>query len=196
MKLKKPVFRLHTHILAYNFIATWLKGKNNDAADALSSHPCSQPNPGEDMVEFDVDVHGSLSSVRCLQLTELIALHGDNICLQELHDYAHNDCEYQDLVQLIQTGFPDHKGDHPLTLKKFWGSRSHLSVDDNLIFYGCHLFIPTTFRPTILERLHEAHQGVTRSADRAQLTVYWPGIDHDIEMYIADCKLWLSIPSL
>ena len=37
---------------------------------------------------------------------------------------------------------------------------------------------------------HEAHQGVTRSKDRARLTVCWPGIDHEIEVYIADCKLW------
>ena len=58
------------------------------------------------------------------------------------------------------------------------------------------LFIPTTFRSTILERLHEAHQGITRSKDRARLTVYWPGIDQDIEMYIADCKLCQdSLPS-
>ena len=69
-------------------------------------------------------------------------------------------------------------------------------MDDNLLVYGCRLFVPTAFRPTILERLHEAHQGIIRSKDRARLTVYWPGIDHDIETYIADCKLCQdSLPS-
>ena len=142
--------RLRTHLLAYNFIAKWQKGKDNDAADALSRHPCSQPTTGEDMAEFDVDIQGSLASVRCLPSTQLRAIYGDNLRLQELQDHACNDREYQDLLQLIQTGFPDHKGDLPLHLKKFWGSKSHLSVDDNLLVYGCRLFVPTAFRPTIL----------------------------------------------
>ena len=133
----------------------------------------------------------TMSSVRCIQLAELQAKHEENLRLQELHDHAHNDQEYQDLLQLIQAGFPDHKVDLPPNLKKFWVSRSHLSIDDGLPVYGCRFFIPTTFHPTILERLHEAHQGITRSKDRAQLSIYWPGIDQDIdiEMYIADCKL-------
>ena len=48
--------RLRTHLLAYNFLVKWQKGKDNDAADALSRHPCSQPTPGEDMAEHDIDV--------------------------------------------------------------------------------------------------------------------------------------------
>ena len=71
-------------------------------------------------------------------------------------------------------------------------------MEDGLIIYGCRLFIPSTctFRPTILARLHEAHEGITKSKDRAQLTVYWPGIDHNIEANISDCKLCQdSLPS-
>ena len=127
-------------------------------------------------------------SVRCLRLAELRARYEDNLQLQEVQDHARNDQEYQDLIQFTQAGFPDHKGDLPPNLRKFWGSKGHLSVDDDLLVYGNRLFIPTTFRPTILEQLHEAHQGIARSKDRARLTVYWPGIDQDIEMYIADCK--------
>ena len=47
-------------------------------------------------------------------------------------------------------GFPDNKVDLPPSLRKYWGSRSHLSVEDGLIVYGCQLFIPTTFCSTIL----------------------------------------------
>ena len=188
--------RLHTHLLAYSFIAKWQKGKDNDAADALSRHPYSQPAAGEDMAEFKVDIGGPPSAIKCLQSAEIRAMHGENLRVQELQDHARDDREYQDLLQLVQTGFPDHKSDLPVRLKKFWGSEGHLSVDDNLLVYGCRLFIPSTFRPSILERLHEAHQGITRSKDRARLTVYWPGIDQDIEGYVANCKLCQdSLPS-
>ena len=43
------------------------------------------------------------------------------------------------------------------------------------------------FRPTILNRLHKGHQGVSWSQARARLTLYWPGIDHDIENFVYGC---------
>ncbi len=190
--------RLRTHLLAYNFVAKWQKGKENNAADALSRHPCTQSAHREDLAEFDVDIHGSLSCVKSATLAEIRVLHGDNLNLrlQELWEYATDDSVNQDLLRLIHDGFPAHKGDLPQHLKQFWGSRHHLSVDNGFIVYGCRLFIPTLFRSTILGRLHEAHQGVTRSKDRARLSIYWPGIDQAIESYIANCKFCQdSLPS-
>ena len=29
-------------------------------------------------------------------------------------------------------------------------------------------------------QLHEAHQGMVRTKQRAHLTIYWPGLDNDI----------------
>lgn len=49
------------------------------------------------------------------------------------------------------------------------------------------MFIPANFRPTILSRLHEGHHGVSRSQTRARLTLYWPGINHDIENFVHGC---------
>ena len=40
----------------------------------------------------------------------------------------------------------------------------------------------------VLDNLHEAHQGVLRTKQRARLTVYWPGIDNDIENLILTCQ--------
>ena len=40
----------------------------------------------------------------------------------------------------------------------------------------------------MLLQLHESHQGSTRTKQRAHLTVYWPGVDHDIDQIILACK--------
>ena len=40
----------------------------------------------------------------------------------------------------------------------------------------------------VLDNLYEAHQGVLRTKQRAQLTVYWPGIDNDIDNLILTCR--------
>ena len=53
---------------------------------------------------------------------------------------------------------------------------------------GCRLFIPADLRNHVLLKLHKPHQGITRTKERARITVYWPGIDHDIETAITACK--------
>ena len=54
--------------------------------------------------------------------------------------------------------------------------------------YGCRLFIPTVLRNRILFYLHDSHQGIARTKERARLAVYWLGIDRDIETIIGACK--------
>ena len=183
--------RLRTRLLTYNFIAKWIKGKDNDAADALSRYPCSSPKPGEDIAEYDIDICHSVHTIKCLTTSEIRLLNdpGGNLRLRELRDHAKRDQEYQSLLTLVTQGFPNQKCDLPSDMKKFWGIREHLGYEDDLLVYGCRLFIPVTFRSTILSLLHEAHQGITRSQDRARLTLYWPGIDADIQQTVEGCKL-------
>ena len=51
-------------------------------------------------------------------------------------------------------------------------------------------------RREVLEQLHDSHQGMVRTKDRARLTVYWPGMDNDIDNLILSCKLCQdSLPS-
>ena len=37
-------------------------------------------------------------------------------------------------------------------------------------------------------QLHESHQGSVRTKQRARVTVYWPGIDSDIDDIVLACK--------
>ena len=40
----------------------------------------------------------------------------------------------------------------------------------------------------ILADLHESHQGLVHTKQRASLTVYWPGRDNDIDNVVFSCK--------
>ena len=180
--------------MAYNFTTQWLKGKDNHAADALSRHPHQAPNADDDLAEHDIDTHEVQPTItRALTISQLRSTvssppQPENLHLQELRKYADEDQEYQDLKQLITTGFPNQKSSLPASQKKFWGVKDHLTIDDNLVVYRCRLFIPANFRATMLNRLHEGHQGVSRSQARARLILYWPGIDRDIENYVHGCR--------
>ena len=108
--------------------------------------------------------------------------------LKDLKYHADQDQEYQQLKQLIFQGFPDHRSQLSELCRRYWHAREHLSIDDDLIVFGCRLLIPTTLRQKILADLHESHQGSVRTKQRARLTVYWPGIDNDIDNVVFSCK--------
>ena len=46
--------RLKTRLMAYNFTAEWRKGSQNDAPDALSRNPVSDPQPQDMLAEHDI----------------------------------------------------------------------------------------------------------------------------------------------
>ena len=81
-------------------------------------------------------------------------------------------------LQASENGKHYERFSKPLSAK----AHQHLSIEDGLIVHGCRPLIPQEMQQTIL---HEAHQ---ESTLRAHLTVYWPGMDHEIDTVILACK--------
>lgn len=177
--------RLRTKLMAYNFTAEWCKGATNQAPDALSRHPTVNPCQAELLAELDED------NTPAMTFADVRALRSngsqESVRVQEVKECAQSDEEYQQLKQVILQGFPDHRGQLPDGCKQYWQARHHLTLDNDLIVYGCRLLIPAALRRGILTQLHKAHQGIVRTKERARLSLYWPGIDNDIENTIATC---------
>jgi len=57
--------------MGYNFTAKWIKGKGNEAPEALSHHPVSDPQRNDTLAEFDHQHQPELS------ITEIRLLHSD-----------------------------------------------------------------------------------------------------------------------
>ena len=86
---------------------------------------------------------------------------------------------WQLLQKAIIQGFPDHRHQLPEECRRYWNTRHQLTIDDGLIVYSCCLVIPTKMWQEVLHQLHESHQELVRTKQRAWLAVYWPGIDND-----------------
>lgn len=164
--------------MGYNFTAQWLKGSKNEAADALSRHPHQSPHEGDDLAEYELDSHydSPTTAIKALSFSQVRELtlqpfQWENLHLQELQQHANKDQEYQALKDIIMNGFPNQKASLADPLKKFWAIKDNLTIDDGFIVYGCCLFIPTSLRASMLSRLHEAHQGITRSKDVATVKI-------------------------
>ena len=125
----------------------------------------------------------STADIRAIMDTNLTNPH-----LQDLRYHAVQDPEYQQLQKVILEGFPAHRNQLHEPCQRYWNVREHLSIDDNLIVHGCRLLIPKAMRQQVLTDLHRSHQGSVRTKQRTRLTVYWPGIDNDIDNVILSCK--------
>ena len=88
---------LRINLMAYNFTAQWLKGKDNNAADALSHHPHQAPNAGDDLPEHKIDTHDVQPTVvQALSISQLRSNTStppqpENLHLQELRKYINED---------------------------------------------------------------------------------------------------------
>ena len=100
----------------------------------------------------------------------------ESMRLQDLRRLVTQDKEYQHLKAIILRGFLNHRGELPDSCKQYWQVRHNLTIDDDLIVYGCRLLIP-----------RQAHQGMVRTKQRARLTIYWPGLDNDIDNMVSQC---------
>ena len=155
--------RLRTRIMGYNFTAQCLKGASNGATDALSRHPHQQPADGDDLAEYKMDTHHSQAalcqglSIAQIRASTLLPFQQENLHLQELRDHAERDQAYQALKLVIAEGFPIIKASLSDSVKRFWSVKDHLSINDDLIVYGCRLLIPTSLCTTMLSHFHDAH---------------------------------------
>ena len=144
-----------------------------------------EPQPTELLAEYNEDSTPELlSEIRVVNSEE-----SESIRLQELRQQDLQDEEYQCLRQMIMKGFPDHRNQVPELCRHYWQIRHHLTIDDDLIVHGCRLVIPSSMKKTILDQLHKGHQGIVQTKQRARVTLYWPGIDNDIENMIIACTV-------
>lgn len=78
------------------------------------------------------------------------------------------------------------KGDEfsPFRLKS-----AELTVQSGCILWGYRTVIPSKLQKDVLQAVHTTHMGIVKTKSLARSYVYWPKIDHDIEVLIKSCDL-------
>lgn len=152
--------------------------------DVYSRFPVSDPDQ-DDLLE-SADSHGLLLAASLPDLEDGVPILEDPH-ITGVREAASRSCEYQRLKVLIRRGFPEKvQLDEDIT--PYWKIRHNLSIQDDLIFLGSRLLIPKILRPRALKSLHSAHQGITRTLQRARQAVFWPNITNHIYNIIKSCQ--------
>lgn len=158
--------RLLMRLMRFNVRAVHVPGKQLIVADTLSRNPITCQ--GESDTEGDVKVFiQAVLSTRPVTDDKLNAI---RIATQQ-------DADLQLVSKYIHEGWPSQMTH---TLHGFHTVRAHLSEVEGLLLYEDRIVIPGSQRQDVLRQLHTGHQGLTKCRERANMSVWWPGIGRDI----------------
>ena len=161
----------------YNFSVHYLPGLKNQLANCLSR------------------VGGLQDSIKLpkLSIYEITCqLNARSERLQQLGEASQADDTLAILKYTIQKGWPSNIKELPSELQPYWTFHEELSIEDGFILKGTRIVVPSSKQVEILKLIHEGHLGLTKCKLRAKETVYWPGLNKQLEKLVLNCKLCLK----
>ena len=127
---------------------------------------------------------------RINQITSQLKARSDS--LHNLRIATQHDKKLAILKHIIQQGWPNTIKEVPTKVQKCWTFHEELTVEDGLVLKGMRIIIPNKKREAILKLIHEGHLGLNECKMRAKETVYWPGINEQLEHLVLNCQLCLK----
>jgi len=73
------------------------------------------------------------------------------------------------------------------SISKYWSERANISPHSELLLRGRRIVIPPRLRADVVMRLHDGHQGITRTRANAASSGWWPEISQDITKVVQNC---------
>lgn len=88
-------------------------------------------------------------------------------------------------VQILMQGI--RHGQQVEGKDRFGIEQNEFSLQKGCLLRGIRVYVPATLRERVLQELHTAHFGVTRTKSLARGFCWWLGIDKELEAMIANC---------
>ena len=97
------------------------------------------------------------------------------------------------LKHTIMQGWPCSIKQVPPVLQPYLTFREELTVEDGLILKGARIVIPNKKHEAILKLIHEGHLGLNKCKLHTKDTVYWPGLNDQLEKPVLNYALSIHI---
>lgn len=92
----------------------------------------------------------------------------------------------QKVLFYVLHGWPRANGDN--SLQPFWTRREALSHSKGCLLWCNRVVVPASLQSDVLKLLHAPHAGIVQTKAYARGYVWWPGMDQQIEMHVAECE--------
>lgn len=174
------LMRMFEKLNAYSFELRFVRGKHNVIADFMSRYPVN----GTPANEFD----GHTLNEITLESVELFQGKISDFNVELFQSEAKKCPEYSQLLELFKTDVSSNKipKDHPARLyRQHWDS---FSVQDGLILLEGRILVPMALRQKVLDSLHIAHLGITKTRQLANQLYFWHNMSTHIGQMIDKCS--------
>ena len=156
---------------AYDYQIKYKEGSRHANADLLSRLPLPEtvkdiPVPGETVLLFET-------------------LQASPITAAQIRLWTDRDPVLSRVGNLLLKGWRETLDPE---LHPYFQRRDELSIQDGVVLCGCRVVVPIVGQQKVLDLLHESHPGVVRMKAIARSTVWWPGVDKDIEENVRTCQ--------
>jgi hypothetical protein len=170
--------RFRMRLMRFRYTISHVPGKDLIIADALSRAPSRNIENSES--DFENDTTAFVDMI-------MESFPASNNRLEEIRREQASDPIIQELSRLCREGW-SKKSKVRIDLLSYWPMRAEFAVHDGLLFKGTSLVIPAVLQRDILRRLHEAHQGIVKCRERARNTVWWLGINKQLEEAVRNSR--------
>ena len=162
---------------SYHFTVHYIPGVTNQLANCLlrlGGH--------KDIIK--------LPKLHVYQITNQLSARSDS--LNQLRVSTQADDELALLKHTIMQGWPNSIKQVPSVLQQYWMFREEFTINDGLILTGTTIVIPIKKCEAKLNFIQEGHLGLNKCKLRAKETVYWPGLNDQLEKHVLNCELCLK----
>ncbi|XP_033991872.1 uncharacterized protein K02A2.6-like [Trematomus bernacchii] len=170
--------RLLMRLMRYKPLAEHVPGKTLVVADTLSRSPLTHTKEETDTQE----------DVACYVATVIQGIPASPTRMENIRKETAADSELQAVIKLIRAGWPEYSSNVPLNIRDYTKVKNELSEADGLVIRGNRIVVPGSLRADILQKIHEGHQGLSKCRERANASVWWPGLSVDIKNIVNICK--------
>ena len=185
-ELPVRIQRFRLRLMRFDFTVSHVPGKSLMTADTLSRAPL-----GEGMLDCD-EQHKQeelRKEAEAYVQAILVCLPSSDQRLEEIRTELKKDDVLKVVIHHVEHGWPENRRDVYGPLVKFWNEQGNLTVHDGLLLRGKQLVIPASLRTDVLRHLHDGHQGITKTRENANSSVWWPGLSKDIEKTVKNCVI-------
>lgn len=173
--LHPRIERFRLKLMRFTCQALYVPGKLLATADTLSRAPLNYPPPQlADHVEL-------FFGVFLRSLPHFISSRKDELRHAQASDGERN------LLLAYCTKASLWLWKLPLHVKKYWQYREDFSVCEGLLLKGVRILVPSALQRSMLDLIHDGHQGINRCKTIAWEFVWWPEVNSHIETLVSNC---------
>ena len=172
----------------YNFKVVHIKGSKNSICDSLSRLPV-----GSFATVNAAQYLAQLPEKKTVCEVSICSIVGNPITdpwntlpvsVKDVAKVTREDKVYGKLLQSVRVGQLDNSDTN---LKQFVSIFQDLHIEQDVLFFGSRIVIPTALQDQLLQELHQTHMSAVKMKETSRRYFWWPKITSQIDAICKQC---------